>query len=434
MMDDYANRQAARDREYADYYRSPEYLRWVDGLSPAERRRLEAEGLLAPMIDRSGSTLRDEDASLSNMAAEEADVPTQVDLAEDTSDSEKSEPAESSHDERLWDVLRRLLGELLNPIGQVGFRGFPRDQPMTTRTKKAEVEVEGRTIVLSNLDKVFYPKVGFSKAQVIDYYIRVAPVLLPHLKNRPLTLKRYPDGVEGPFFYEKQCPPHRPAWVKTLKTPRRNKAEDIDYCVIDGLPALVWVANLADLELHTFLHRTTSETRPSAVVFDLDPGPPANMLSCCRVALWLREMLADLKLQALAKTSGSKGLQIYIPLNVPVSYKQTAEFSHRIAHRMTIEHPDFVIPDMSKILREGKVFIDWSQNNSHKTTVCVYSLRANDRPSVSTPVTWEEVENAWKTKTALGFNSENVLKRVEKHGDLFEPVLTFRQKLPNTNP
>jgi len=288
-------------------------------------------------------------------------------------------------------------------------------------------------MTLSNLDKIFYPAAGFSKAQVIDYYIRIAPVLLPHLKNRPLTLKRYPDGVEGFFFYEKQCPSHRPKWMKTVATPRHNTAEHIDYCVIDSLSALVWVANLADLELHTFLHCATPQSCPTVVAFDLDPGPPADVVSCCRVALWLRETLADMQLQALVKTSGSKGLQVYIPLNVPVSYKQTSEFSHHVALRMMHEHPECVIPEMTKSLRKGKVFIDWSQNNSHKTTVCVYSLRAKERPMVSTPVTWEEVERAWKMKRGLGFDSDEVLKRVEKLGDLFEPVLTLRQKLPKTN-
>ncbi|MCX6968390.1 MAG: non-homologous end-joining DNA ligase [Verrucomicrobia bacterium] len=300
-------------------------------------------------------------------------------------------------------------------------------------TKKTEVEVEGRKVALSNLDKIFYPATGFTKAQVIDYYIRIAPVLLPHLECRPLTLKRYPDGVEGLHFYEKQCPSHRPAWLRTAKTPRQSKAEPIDYCVIDSLPALVWVINLANLELHTFLHCTTAQNRPTAIVFDLDPGPPADIISCCRVALWLRELLTAMKLESLAKTSGSKGMQVYIPLNSPVTYEQTAEFSHQIALQMTQEHPECVLPKMSKSLRQGKVFIDWSQNNSHKTTVCVYSLRAKERPTVSTPVTWEEVERAGKTKKSLGFESGEVLHRVDKYGDLFEPVLSLRQKLPKTN-
>ncbi len=299
---------------------------------------------------------------------------------------------------------------------------------------KIEIDVEGRKIALSNLDKIFYPEVGFSKAQVIDYYIRIAPVLLPHIQNRPLTLKRYPDGVEGLHFYEKQCPAHRPKWVKTTRTPRENKTESIDYCVVDSLSALVWVANLADLELHPFLHCISDQNCPTMVVFDLDPGPPANVVSCCRVALWLREMLEDLKLQALVKLSGSKGLQIYIPLNTPTSYEQTSEFSHEIAHLIAQAHPGDVTDQMPKNLRTGKVFIDWSQNNSHKTTVCVYSLRAKNEPTVSTPIEWKEVELAWKHKRMLSFNSEEALKRVENRGDLFEPALNLRQKLPKKKP
>lgn len=300
-------------------------------------------------------------------------------------------------------------------------------------TKKTEIEVEGRTIILSNLEKILYPAVGFSKAQVIDYYIRIAPVLLPHLKDRPITLKRYPDGVEGLFFYEKQCPSHRPSWLNTTTTPRKHKAKPIDYCVIDSLSALVWIANLADLELHTFLHRASSQNRPTAIVFDLDPGPPADLVSCCRVALWLREMLAMLNLHAVAKTSGSKGLQLYIPLNLPVSYEQTSDFAHQIALQMTQQHPECVLPMMAKNLRKGKVFIDWSQNNAHKTTVCVYSLRARQRPTVSTPVTWEEVEGARKKKKLLSFDAAEALKRMERYGDLFAPILTLRQNLPKTN-
>lgn len=300
-------------------------------------------------------------------------------------------------------------------------------------TKKTQVKVEGRTLSLSNLDKILYPAVGFTKAQVIDYCIRIAPVLLPHLKDRPLTLKRYPDGVDGLFFYEKQCPGHRPKWITTAKAPRHHEAAAIDYCVIDSLAALVWIANLADLELHTFLHCTSALDCPTAVVFDLDPGHPADIVSCCRVALWLREILAELKLEAFAKTSGSKGLQIYIPLNTSTSYEQTGDFAHEVAIRMARAHPECVIEKMPKNLREGKVFVDWSQNNAHKTTICVYSLRARERPTVSTPVTWEEVEAAWKRKRLLDFDWEHVLQRVEKRGDLFEPVLTLQQKIPDLN-
>lgn len=300
-------------------------------------------------------------------------------------------------------------------------------------SKKTELHVAGRTLLVSNLDKVLYPEVGFTKAQVIDYYIRIAPVLLPHLKNRPITLKRYPDGVDGFFFYEKQCPSHRPKWVKTATVPSERREEKrIDYCVMNDLPALVWAANLADLELHTFLHRAPAITRPNALAFDLDPGPPADIVLCCQVGLWLKAIFDELKLASFAKTSGSKGLQIFVPLNTATSYAKTKPFAHALAQRLEREHPDVIVSDMKKSLRKGKVLIDWSQNDDHKTTVSVYSLRAKSRPTVSTPVTWEEVENCWKRKAPdrLTFESEAAIKRVEKHGDRFAPVLTLKQRLP----
>lgn len=300
-------------------------------------------------------------------------------------------------------------------------------------SKKTELRVAGRTLLVSNLDKVLYPDVGFTKAQVIDYYIRIAPVLLPHLKNRPITLKRYPDGVDGFFFYEKQCPSHRPKWVKTATVPSERREEKrIDYCVMNDLPALVWAANLADLELHTFLHRAPAITRPTALAFDLDPGPPADIVLCCRVALWLKAIFDELKLESFAKTSGSKGLQIFVPLNTPTTYEKTKPFAHALAQRLAREHPDAIVSDMRKSLRKGKVHIDWSQNDGHKTTVSVYSLRAKSRPTVSTPVTWREVENCWKRKAPdrLTFDSEAALDRVGRHGDLLAPVLTLKQRLP----
>jgi bifunctional non-homologous end joining protein LigD len=300
-------------------------------------------------------------------------------------------------------------------------------------SKQSELNIDGRTLAVSNLDKVLYPKVGFTKSQVIDYYIRIAPVLLPHLKNRPITLKRYPDGVEGFFFYEKQCPPHRPKWVRTTTVPSlRREEKRIDYCVIDDLPALVWAANLADLELHTFLHRAPAITRPTALAFDLDPGPPADMVLCCQVGLWLKEAFDAMGLECVAKTSGSKGLQVYVPLNTATSYEKTKAFAHALAERLEREHPGVVVSRMQKALRTGKVLIDWSQNDEHKTTVNVYSLRAKPEPTVSTPVTWEEVERCLKRKAAgdLSFLSDEVLRRVEKQGDLFEAALRLKQRLP----
>jgi len=297
---------------------------------------------------------------------------------------------------------------------------------------KAELIVEERKIQVSNLDKVLYPKVGFTKGQVIDYYIRVAPVLLPHLKDRPLTMKRYPDGVEGEFFYEKNCPAHRPKWVKTAKVWSEGNQKTMDYCLANDLPTLVWAANLADLELHTSLSRKNNIDRPTMMVFDLDPGAPADMVQCCKVGLWLRDLLSKMKLKSWAKTSGSKGLQVYVPLNTPVSYEDTKGLSRSLAQYLERDHPDRVTSNMSKALRKAKVFVDWSQNDEHKTTICVYSLRAREEPTVSTPVTWNEVENCLKKKNAelLRFRSDQVLTRVEKQGDLFERIEGLKQKLP----
>jgi bifunctional non-homologous end joining protein LigD len=298
--------------------------------------------------------------------------------------------------------------------------------------QKAELTVEDRKIQVSNLDKVLYPKVGFTKGQVIDYYIRVAPVLLPHLKNRPLTMKRYPDGVEGEFFYEKNCPSHRPKWVQTAKVWSESNDRMMNYCLVQDLPTLVWAANLADLELHTSLSRKNNIERPSMMVFDLDPGAPADIVQCCQVGVWLRDLLAHMKLKSFAKTSGSKGLQVYVPLNTAVTYDQTKDLSRALAQHLEREHIGLVTSNMSKAVRKGKVFVDWSQNDDHKTTVCVYSLRAKEGPTVSTPVTWDEVENCLKKKKAdlLKFHSDEVLARVDKHGDLFEPVEKLKQKLP----
>lgn len=298
--------------------------------------------------------------------------------------------------------------------------------------QKAQLEVEGKKLAVSNLDKVLYPKAGFTKSHVIDYYIRIAPVLLPHLKDRPLTMKRYPDGVEGEFFYEKNCPSHRPSWVKTAKVWSEGNNRTMEYCLAQDLPTLVWAANLADLELHTSLSRKNKIEQPTMMVFDLDPGAPADIVDCCQVGLWLRELLGKMKLKSFAKTSGSKGLQVYVPLNTPVTYDQTKELSRAFAELLEREHPNFVVSQMAKALRKGKIFVDWSQNDEHKTTICVYSLRAKDEPTVSTPVTWDEVANCLKKRKAdlLKFRSDKTLARVEKMGDLFGPVEKLKQKLP----
>ena len=303
---------------------------------------------------------------------------------------------------------------------------------MPPATRRVDVDVGGRALSLSNLDKVMYPKAGFTKGQVIDYYTRVAPAVLPHLEGRPLTLKRYPNGVEGQHFYEKQCPSHRPDWVKTAPIWSRHRKKVIDFCLADDLPTLVWAANLADLELHTSLSRAEQIERPTMMVFDLDPGPPAGMLECARVGLLLRDLFAQLGLESVVKTSGSKGLQPYVPLNSEVTYDDTKPFAQAIAQLLERTHPDLVVSSMRKDIRPGKVLVDWSQNDEHKTTVCVYSLRAKDRPTVSTPVTWEEVEEALEAGNpdCLSFDSDDVLARYAEHGDLFELALTRRQELP----
>ncbi len=304
---------------------------------------------------------------------------------------------------------------------------------MSPSSTSVEVEIGGRQLKLSNLDKVLYTETGFTKGQVIDYYTRIAPALLPHLHQRALTLKRYPNGVDGQFFYEKNCPKHRPPWVETLSVwSARNKA-DVNYCLIDELAGLVWVANLASLELHTSLSHARDIHRPSMLVFDLDPGPPATAVECGRVALWLREVLDDLGgLQAFPKTSGSKGLQMYVPLNTPVTYDETKPFAHALAKLLEKQHPGEVLSVMAKDLRKDKVFIDWSQNDDSKTTICVYSLRARPRPTVSTPVTWEEVEAvvASGDPDELVFEADAVLARVAADGDLFAPLCELEQSLP----
>ena len=298
--------------------------------------------------------------------------------------------------------------------------------------KRLEVDIDGRRLSLSNLDKVFYPETGFTKGQLIDYYTRVAPVLLGHLRGRPLTLKRYPDGVTGPYFYEKQSPRHRPDWVKVAPIWSRHNSRTIEYTLADDLPTLVWLANLADLELHTSLALAADVTAPTVVAFDLDPGPPATIVECAEVALRLREAFEHFGLEAFPKTSGSKGMQVYVPLNTPATYAETKPFARGIAQVLERRHPELVVSDMRKTLRKGKVLVDWSQNDEHKTTVNVYSLRARERPMVSTPLLWEEVEDVLGTRdpATLAFTSDDVLARVAEHGDVFGPVIELEQELP----
>jgi bifunctional non-homologous end joining protein LigD len=295
------------------------------------------------------------------------------------------------------------------------------------------VDIDGRHLTLSNLEKVLYPAAGFTKGQVIDYYARIAPVLLPHLSGRALTMKRYPGGVDQEYFFEKNAPKHRPDWVKTVPVWSRGNNRTVNYLLANDLPTLIWIANLASLELHPSLALGKDIMQPTMIVFDLDPGPPANIVQCAQVGLWVREIFEHFGLKSFAKTSGSKGMQIYVPLNTPVTYNETKSFANALARLLETEHRDLVVSDMKKAVRTNKVFVDWSQNDEHKTTISVYSLRARERPTVSTPVTWEEVERLWKKNDAqmLVFEAPQVLERVEKMGDLFGSVQTMKQKLPN---
>jgi bifunctional non-homologous end joining protein LigD len=297
--------------------------------------------------------------------------------------------------------------------------------------RRSEVDIGGRTLSLSNLDKVIWPASGFTKGEAIDYYARIGEALLPHLRDRPLTRVRFPDGVEGQRFYEKRAPSHTPDWVRTAPLEFGDEGL-LNFVVCDELATLVWLAQLAAFELHPSLSLADDVERPTVVAFDLDPGAPADVIDCCRVGLRLRAMFGNLGLESFPKTSGSKGLQVYVPLNGDVTYEQTKPFAHAVAQTLERDEPGKVVSRMAKNLRKGKVLVDWSQNDRAKTTVAVYSLRAREHPTVSTPLTWEEVEGAVESGDAdsLRFESGDVLERVAEHGDLFAPVLELRQRLP----
>ncbi|HEX9529977.1 MAG TPA: non-homologous end-joining DNA ligase [Acidimicrobiales bacterium] len=295
------------------------------------------------------------------------------------------------------------------------------------------VDVDGHELTLTNLDKVLYPAAGTTKGEVIGYYQAIAPALLAHLAGRPLTLKRYPNGVDASYFYEKRCPSHRPGWLATVAVPSERSKADVPYCVIENRAGLVWVANLASLELHPSLSMADRIEQPTTVVFDLDPGAPATIVECARVGLELREVFDQLGLECFAKTSGSKGMQLYLPLNSEVTYERTKPFALAVAQLLERRRPELVVSSMKKELRTGKVLIDWSQNDEHKTTICVYSLRARPRPTVSTPLTWDEVEHVASTGEAASveFVAGEVVARVREMGDLFAPVATLEQELPD---
>jgi len=291
------------------------------------------------------------------------------------------------------------------------------------------VTIDGRQLKLTNLEKVLYPETGFSKGEVIDYYARIAPTLLTHLGDRGITMRRFPNGVDDKSFFEKRCPKHRPEWVGVCPGPG-DKGGSIDYCRLADVPSVVWAANLAALELHAPMARCDDIETPCMIVFDLDPGAPADIKDCAEVGLWIRELFDDLELECFAKTSGSKGLQLYVPLNgQQISHEQAGQFALFVAQAMEKHHGDRVLSNMRKELRTGKVFIDWSQNSRHKTTICAYSLRARPHPTVSTPVTWDEVDAA-STGAPLSFEAPEVLQRVETMGDLWAPTVTVKQEIP----
>jgi bifunctional non-homologous end joining protein LigD len=300
---------------------------------------------------------------------------------------------------------------------------------MAEKKQTVAVDVDGRHLTLSNLAKVLYPEAGFAKGEVIDYYTRIAPVLLPHLADRPLTVKRYPNGVDASFFFEKNAPRGTPSWVRTVNLPAPGSTknrETIDYVVVEGLPTMVWLANLAALELHVpqwHVPKRARKPRTDLIVFDLDPGPPARIAECCEVAVPLREILERDGLHPVAKTSGSKGMQVSAPVEVS-DPELTSDYALSVARKLERQMPDLVVSKMAKSLRPRKIFVDWSQNNPAKTTVAPYSLRAKALPTVSTPLTWDEVEAGG----ALSFTAAEVLDRVDAHGDLFATILDDAQR------
>jgi bifunctional non-homologous end joining protein LigD len=294
-----------------------------------------------------------------------------------------------------------------------------------------ELEVAGRRLAVRNLDRVLFPRAGTTKGEVLAYYGAVADAMLPHLRDRLLHMHRYPEGVEGPRFWQKGCPDFRPEWIPTAPVWSREKRADIEYCVVNELAALLWAVNIGSLELHTSLHLRDDLDRPTVLAFDLDPGPGAGLLECCAVALRLRELFAAMGVQAFPKTSGSKGLQAYVPLSRRLTYAETKPLARAVAELLEAETPGLVVSRMARGARQGRVLVDWSQNSPHKSTVCAYSVRARARPTVSAPLRWEEVEAAVGAgdASALSFEMGDVLARLERHGDLFAPVLELGQEL-----
>ena len=299
-----------------------------------------------------------------------------------------------------------------------------------------QVEIEGRELKLTNVEKVLYPKSGFTKGEMIDYYVKVAPVMIPHLSGRAVTLRRFPEGVEDldAAFFEKRCPKHRPKWVKTATVEAGPRAGKIDFCVCDGLPTLVWMAQLATVEFHPSLSKARAPKRPGVLAFDLDPGPPADIVDCCRVAIRLRDLFGHFGVKCFPKTSGSKGMQVYVPLNSKkVNYEVTKPFAKAIAQLLEKQTPDLVISKMKKVERERQGLRRLVPEPRRKTTIAVYSLRAREQPTASTPITWDEVEEVADSgdKSKLVFEADAVIDRIERHGDLFAPVLELEQEVPD---
>ena len=329
----------------------------------------------------------------------------------------------------MWSVHGIILGAFMAlTLCGAAKRAIPHSMP-----KREHVEVDGRELALSNLNKVFFPENGFTKGEVIAFYSEIAATIVPHLRDRPLTLKRYPDGIEGEHFYEKNAPSHTPSWVKRHAVPRSEGGGHIHYILCNDKPTLVWATNLGDIEKHVLLARAPHIDCPTSLVFDLDPGEPASILDCCRVALHLNEVFESLGLKCFAKVSGSKGLHLAVPLNTKTTYEVTQSFAKTIAELGERQLPDRVVSDMSKELRRGKVLIDWSQNSDFKTTVAVYAMRAkHGGPFISMPVTWDELSRAVKrgSDKDLFFTPAAAVKRIKRLGDLFEPVLSLKQEIP----
>jgi bifunctional non-homologous end joining protein LigD len=399
------------------------------GTGFTEKTLDELGRLLAP-LRREGSPFDEAPKLPRNAQFVEPELVAETEFREWTADGVMRAPSfKGLRDDKPAARVVREDGEVETPSDGPGDAGDPEslfDKVERLPDGALIVELDGRELKLSNWDKVLYPATGFTKGELISYYARVAGAVVPHLRERALTLKRYPNGVDEQYFYEKQSPSHRPEWVETVRI------GDVNYTLCQDRATLVWLANLADIELHTSLSRAREPERPTILAFDLDPGEPAGIVECCEVAEVLRGLFGQLGLQSFAKTSGSKGVQVYVPLNREVSYKQTKPFARRVAETLEQRLPDLIVSRMTKRLRSGKVLVDWSQNDVHKTTVTVYSARAREEPNVSTPVTWDEVARCRSEADPqlLEFPTDEVLRRVADQGDLFAPVESLEQELP----